>query len=86
MYECYEFYLICQNDLPTLLSINNCIKINNIYGKDIANVLRQAKNIANLQLHLCIIENEIERLKQIKNNQHYSQNDPILFTKTSTKN
>jgi hypothetical protein len=56
MYECYEFYLICQNDLLTLLSINNFIKIKNAYGKDIANVLRQAKTIANLQLHLFIIK------------------------------
>jgi hypothetical protein len=66
MYECYEFYLECRNDLPTLLSINNFIKRNNAYGKDIANVLVQAKTIANLQLHLTIIKNEIARLKQTK--------------------
>jgi hypothetical protein len=66
MFESFEFYQECQYDLPTLLSINNFINRNNVDGKDIANVLRQAKTIANLQLHLTIIKNEIERLKQTK--------------------
>jgi hypothetical protein len=66
MFESFEFYQECQHDLPTLLSINNFINRNNVDGKDIANVLRQAKTIANLQLHLTIIKNEIERLKQTK--------------------
>ena len=42
------------------------MKKNNVYGKDIANVLRQAKTIATSQLHVTIIKNEIERLKKTK--------------------
>jgi hypothetical protein len=42
------------------------MKKNNIYGKDIANVLRQAKIISTSQLHVTIIKNEIERLKKTK--------------------
>ena len=75
MYECYEFYQECQYDLPTFLSINNFIKRNNAYGKDIAKVLKEAKTIANLQLHLVIIKNEIERLKQMKNSYALNQNN-----------
>ena len=68
MPECYEFYQECRYDLPTLLSINNFMKRNSAYGNDIANVLRQAQTIANLQIHLTIIKKEIERLQKVKNN------------------
>jgi len=47
MGECYDFFQECQYDIPTLLSINNFIKRNNIYGKDIANVLRTANDVIN---------------------------------------
>ena len=47
---------------------------NHVDGKDIANVLRQAQTIANLQLHVTIIKNEIARLKQTKNNYSLNQN------------
>jgi transposase len=50
-FDCYEFYQECHHDLPTLLSINNFMKKNNFYGEDVANVLRQAKTIATLQLY-----------------------------------
>jgi hypothetical protein len=66
MYECYEFYLECRNDLPILLSINNFIKRNNAYGKILQMFWYKQKIIANLQLHLTIIKNEIARLKQTK--------------------
>ena len=39
-------------DIPTLLSINNFLERNDIYGKDIVNVLRQANNIINLNQNL----------------------------------
>ena len=42
------------------------MKNNNVDGKDVANILRQTKTIANLQLHVTIIKNEIARLKQTK--------------------
>ena len=44
------------------------MKRNSAYGNDIANVLRQAQTIANLQIHLTIIKKEIERLQKVKNN------------------
>ena len=65
MYECYEFYQVCQNDLPSLLSINNFMKRNDVYGKDIVNVLRQAKDIANLNLYYSSLKTKVEELKQI---------------------
>jgi len=33
MFESYEFYRDYQYDIPTLLSINNFMKKNNVYGK-----------------------------------------------------
>src|SRR5687768_11782276 len=38
MFESFEFYQEHSYDIPTLLSINNFIKSNNISGKDIARV------------------------------------------------
>ena len=40
MYECFEFYQDHSYDIPTFLSINNFLERNDIYGKDIVNVLR----------------------------------------------
>ncbi len=77
MHDCYEFYQECQHDLPTLLSINNFIKRNNVDGKDIANVLRQAKTTTNLQLHVTIIKNEIARLKQTKSDYNLRPLQPL---------
>jgi hypothetical protein len=42
--DCYEFYEAWQNDLPSLLIINNFIKRNNVSGKDIVNILRAIPN------------------------------------------
>ena len=75
MFECFEFYQECQNDLPSLLSINNFIKRNNIDGKNIVNVLRTANDIINLNQMVSNLKVEIEKLKQNKNNQQYSQNN-----------
>ena len=78
MFECFEFYQECQNDLPSLLSINNFIKRNNIDGKNIVNVLRTANDIINLNQNYSNLKAEIEKLKQIKNNyslnQYYMRN------------
>jgi hypothetical protein len=57
------------------------MKRNNISGPDIANILKDAKNISQLQSYRSEIKNEIERLKQIKNNYSLNQNtnyQPIL--------
>ena len=48
MEECYEFYQEHRYDIPTFLTIDNFLKRNNIYGKDIVNVLRAANDIINL--------------------------------------
>ena len=63
MYEYFEFY---QNsyDIPTFLTINNFMKRNNIYGKDIVNVLRTANDVINLNKSISNLKSEIEKLKQ----------------------
>ena len=45
MDECYEFYQMCQYNIPTFLTIDNFMKRNNIYGPDIVNVLRKANSV-----------------------------------------
>ena len=40
MEECYDFFQMCQDNIPTFLRIDNFIKRNNISGPDIANVLK----------------------------------------------
>ena len=74
MEECYDFFQQCQYDIPTILSINNFIKKNNIQGKDIANVLRKANGVINLIQTILNLKGEIERLKQMKNNYTLNQN------------
>ena len=74
MEECYEFYQDYRYDIPTLLSISNFIKRNNVDGKDIANVLRAANDSINLNQTLSNLKVEIEKLKQTKNNYSLNQN------------
>jgi hypothetical protein len=74
MFEAFEFYQDHSYDIPTLLSINNFMKRNNTYGKDIVNVLRTANNVANLNQTLSNFKTEIEKLKQTKNNYSLNQN------------
>ena len=74
LYEAYEFYKEHSYDIPRLLSINNFLERNDIYGKDIVNVLRQANNIINLNQMILNLKTEIEKLKQTKNNYSLNQN------------
>ena len=74
MYESFEFYQENSYDIPTFLSIDNYMKRNNVFGKDISTVLMEAKTTANLQLHLSILKNDIERLQKNKNNYLLNQN------------
>ena len=74
MEECYDFFQECQYDIPTLLTINNFIKRNNIYGPDIANVLRKANKAINLNMTIINLKTEIEKLKLTKNNYSVNQN------------
>jgi transposase len=74
MYQCYEFYKDYEYDIPRLLTINNFIKNNHVNIRNIADLLKEAKNILNLRLQLSIIKYEIAELKQIKNNYLLNQN------------
>ena len=74
MFECYEFYQDYRYDIPTLLSIANFIKRNNVDGKDIVNVLRTANDVVNLNQTYTNLKTEIEKLKQNKNNYLLNQN------------
>ena len=74
MYESYEFYQVFQNEIPRLLSINKFIKENNINIHNITTILKKAKDILGLQLHISIRKHEIEELKQTKNNYLVNQN------------
>jgi transposase len=67
MYEAYEFYQDFQYEIPRLLIINNFIKNNHVNINNIADVLRHTKDILGLQLHISILQYEIEQLKETKN-------------------
>ena len=74
MEECYEFFQMCQYNIPTFLTIDNFMKRNNISGPDIANVLRKANSVINLNQTILNLKGEIEKLKQLKNNYSLNQN------------
>ena len=78
MEECYDFFQQCQYDIPTILSINNFTKRNNISGNNIANVLRTADNVINLNQMVSNLKAEIEKLKQTKNNYSLNKNTNYL--------
>ena len=79
IYEAYEFYKDHSYDIPTFLSINNFLKRNDIYGKDIVNVLRTTNDVISLNQTIINLKTEIERLKQTKNNYSLNQNiKPLL--------
>jgi hypothetical protein len=61
-----------------MLSINNFMKRNNISGNNIANVLREANNVTNLNQTFSNLKTEIEKLKQTKNNYSLNQNTNYL--------
>ena len=63
MEDCYEFYQENSYDIPTFLRINNFLKLNNVYGKDIVNVLRTAKDILNLNKTYSNLKIEINNLE-----------------------
>jgi uncharacterized protein YerC len=66
MEECYDFFQQCQYDIPTILSIKNFIKRNNISGNNIANVLREANDVNNLNKAYYNLKTEIKYLEQKK--------------------
>ena len=64
MFEAFEFYQENSYDMPTFLRINNFLKISNVYGTDIVNVLRTAKDILNLNKTYSNLKIEINNLEQ----------------------
>jgi hypothetical protein len=74
MYEAYEFYKDYQSDMPRLLSICNFTKNNHVNIHNIADILKEAKNILNLEVRISILKYEIAELKQIKNNYLLNKN------------
>ena len=75
MFEAFEFYKEYSYDVPMLLSINNFMKRNSMFGNDIVHVLRTTQDVINLNQMYSKIKNEIEKLKQMKNNLQYSHNN-----------
>ena len=75
MHECYEFYQTFQYQIPELLAISSFIRKNEVDITNISSILNDAKDVFYLQSYRSEIKNEIERLKQNKNNQQYSQNN-----------
>ena len=74
MEECYDFFQMCQDNIPTFLTIENFMKRNNLSGPDIANVLSKANSVYNLNQTILNLKGEIEKLKQTKNNYTLNQN------------
>jgi hypothetical protein len=74
MEECYDFFQMCQYNIPTFLTIDNFMKRNNISGPDIVNVLRAANDIFKLNQSHSTLKNEIEKMEQKKNNYLLNQN------------
>jgi hypothetical protein len=74
IYECYEFYQVFQSQIPELLAIGSFIKENNVDTSNISRILKEATDIYHLQSYRSEIKNEIERLKQMKNNHTLNQN------------
>ena len=74
MYECYEFYQIFQSQIPELLSIGSFIRENNVDTRNISRILKEATDVYHLQSYRAEIKNEIEKLKQMKNNYSSNQN------------
>jgi hypothetical protein len=67
MHDAYDFYQVFQFEIPRLLIINNFIQNNHLNINNIATILKEAKNILGLQLHVSILKHEIEELKETKN-------------------
>ena len=74
MYECYEFYQVFQSQIPDILAIVSFIKENNVETRNISRILKEATDVYHLQSYRAEIKNEIERLKQMKNNYSSNQN------------
>jgi len=74
MYGFYASYQVFQDQIPELLAIGSFIKENNIDTRNISLILKEATDVYDLQSYRAEIQNDIERLKQMKNNNTLNQN------------
>ena len=63
MFESFEFYLEHSYDIPTFLSIDNYMKRNNVFGKDILKVLKTSTDIETLNKTYYNLKSEIKNLE-----------------------
>jgi transposase len=77
MFESFEFYQDHSYDIPTLLSINTFMKRNNIFGKDIVNVLRSANDVINLNNCISNLKSECETWQRVKNKHENAPLEPL---------
>jgi hypothetical protein len=77
MFESFEFYQDHSYDIPTLLSINTFMKRNNIFGKDIVNVLRSANDVINLNNCISNLKSECETWQRVKNHYYNAPLEPL---------
>ena len=77
MYESFEFYQDHSYDIPTLLSINTFMKRNNISGKDVVNVLREANDVINLNQIISNLKSDCETWQRVKNNHDNAPLEPL---------
>ena len=77
MFEAFEFYQENSYDMPAFLRINNFLKLNNIYGTDIVNVLRTANDVINLNQTIINQKTEIEKLEQMKKKYSFQLLPPL---------
>jgi transposase len=75
MFESYEFYQDHSYDIPSLLSITNFMKRNNVYGNDIVKILRQIQDVISLNKMILNLKTE---LTQTKNNYLLNKNTNYL--------
>ena len=71
IHECYEFYKLFQYEIPQLLTISSFFRQNTVNITNIANILKETRDIYHLQLYRTRIANEIERLKNVIKNRDY---------------
>ena len=63
MFESFEFYLEHSYDIPTFLSIDNYMKRNNVFGKDILKVLKTSTDIDTLNKTYYNLKSEVKNLE-----------------------
>ena len=76
MFEAFEFYQVNSYDIPTFLSINNYLKRNNVFGKDILKILKISTDIDTLNKTYYNLKSEIKNLELEK--------DILLYYGTSS--